>query len=210
MLGANTSRPVRLEWLVRETILGGRGAGIVAALREREWVERQRMSDAYAADDGPVYYDARKNVVCISVFLQGARVEPPPGVVSIALSRELIALVRPGLLRELASTAKEIGQAAVRRDYEKDAARYCGPLERQDAIRELLGLVGWESSKEEKEPATVYLDRYRGALLAAAQNEHAHQTRRAERARSSGRARAAAEANRALLASLIEAIGGEA
>jgi hypothetical protein len=207
MLGASTSAAVRLEWLVRETILSGRGGGIVAALREREWVEEQRVAEAYAADDGPVYYDARRNVVCLSVFLDGARVEAPSGVVSVTLTGELIVLLRPGLLRELAVSARELRRAVARRGYEKDVARYRAPLERQDTVRALLGLVGWETAQEE-EPVTVYLDRFRGAMLAAAQSEHARQTRRIERARSD-RGRAAAQDSQALLASLIEAIGGE-
>jgi hypothetical protein len=206
MLGASTSRPVRLEWLVRETILSGRGGGIVAALREREWVEQQRISEG--ADDAAAYYDARRNWVCLSVFLQSARVEPPPGVVSLTLTGELVALLRPGLLRELAGAARELSRVVVRRGYEKDAARYRGPLERQDSIRALLGLVGWENPPGEQEAVTVYLDRYRGVLLAAAQSEHARQARRVERARSD-RVRAAAQASRVLLASLVEAIGGE-
>ena len=205
MLGASTSRAVRLEWLVREMILNGRGEAIVAALREREWFESQRMSDAQSA---AVRYDARRNLVCISVFLQSARVEPEPGLVSVALSGELIALLRRGLLRELAVAAVAVSRAVARPGYERDAGRYRGPLERQDSIRALLGLIGWENT--EQEPVTVYLDRYRGALLAAAQNEHARETRRAERSRISEQRRSAAEASRALLAELIEAIGGEA
>ena len=207
MLGASTSAPVRLEWLVRETILSGRGGGIVAALREREWVEQQRMAEAFAADDGPVYYDARRNTVCLSVFLDAARVEPPAGVVSVTLTGELIALLHPGLLRELAASARELSRAVARRGYEKDAGRYRAPLERHDTIRALLGLIGWENPRGEPDTVTVYLDRYRSALLAAAQNEHPRQARRAERARSD-RVRAAAEDGRALLASLVEAIGG--
>lgn len=204
-MGASTSRAVRLEWLVREMILNGRGEAIVAALREREWFESQRMSDAQSA---AVRYDARRNLVCISVFLQSARVEPEPGLVSVALSGELIALLRRGLLRELAVAAVAVSRAVARPGYERDAGRYRGPLERQDSIRALLGLIGWENT--EQEPVTVYLDRYRGALLAAAQNEHARETRRAERSRISEQRRSAAEASRALLAELIEAIGGEA
>lgn len=205
MLGASTSRAVRLEWLVREMILSGRGEAIVAALREREWCESQRMSDAQSA---AVRYDARRNLVCLSVFLQSARVEPEPGLVSVALSGELIALLRRGLLRELAGTAREINGAVARPGYERDAGRYRGPLECQDSIRALLGLVGWENTGQEQEPVTVYLDRYRDALLAAAQNEHARETRRAERSRISQQRRSAAETSRALLAALIEAIGG--
>jgi hypothetical protein len=205
MLGANTSRAVRLEWLVREAILSGRGCGIVAALREREWVESQRMSESQSA---AAYYDARRNMVCISVFLQSARVEPEPGLVSVTLSVELIPLLRHGLLRELAGAAKEISRAVAHPGYERDAGRYREPLRRHDSIRALLGMIGWEHNGEE-EPITVYLDRYRGPLLAAAQNEHAHETRRAERSRSS-QTSAATEAGRALLGALIEAIGGGA
>lgn len=65
-----------------------------------------------------------------------------------------------------------------------------------------------ETSKEEEgKPVMVYLDRYRGSLLAAAHSEHARQVWRVERARS-GWVRMAA-ARWALLASLVEAIGGE-
>jgi hypothetical protein len=206
MLGACTSRAVRLEWLVRETILNGRGNAMVAALREREWVESQRMVDARSA---AVCYDARRNLVCISVFLQGAGVEPKPGLVSVALSGELIALLRRGLLRELACAAREVSRAVAHPGYERDAGRYRGPLGHQDSIRALLGLIGWENTGQEQEPVTVYLDRHRSALLTAAQNEHARQTRRAERSRTSWQRRSAAEAGRALLAGLIEAIGGE-
>lgn len=206
-MGASTSAAVRLEWLVRETILSGRGGGVVAALREREWVEQQRMAEAFAADDGPAYHDARRNTVCLSVFLDAAHVEPPAGVVSVTLTGELIALLRPGLLRELAASARELSRAVARRGYEKDIARYRAPLERQDSIRALLGLVGWETAQE-GEPVPVYLDRYRGALLGAAQSAHERQMRCVERARSD-RVRAAAEDSRVLLASLIEAIGGE-
>jgi hypothetical protein len=69
MLGASTSRPVRLEWLLRELILSGRGESIVAVHREREWVEIQRMTDAQSA---AVHYDARRNLVCLSAFLRSA------------------------------------------------------------------------------------------------------------------------------------------
>ncbi len=68
-------------------------------------------------------------------------------------------------------------------------------------------LLGWENTSGEQEPVTVYVERYRGVLLGAARNEHANQTRRAERARSE-QARTTAEARRALLGTLVEAIGG--
>ncbi|HSZ70594.1 MAG TPA: hypothetical protein VK756_09545 [Solirubrobacteraceae bacterium] len=111
---------MRLEWLARETILSGRGGGIVAALRECEWVERQRMAEASAVDDRPACNDARQNIVCISVFLEDARVEPAPGLVSVLLSGEVIALLRRGLLRELASAAREVSQAVSRGGYDRD------------------------------------------------------------------------------------------
>jgi len=157
-----------------------------------------------------VRYDARRNLVCISVFLQSASVELQPGLVSVALSGELIVLLRRGLLRELARSAVAVSRAVAHPGYEKDAGRYREPFERQDSIRALLGLIGWENTGQEQEPITVYLDRYRGALLAAAQNEYKTQTRRAERSRTPQQRRSAAEASRALLAALIEAIGGEA
>jgi hypothetical protein len=94
-------------------------------------------------------------------------VEPEPGLVSVALSGELIPMLRRGLLRELASTGRELSGAVARSGYERDAGRYYGPLGRQDSIRALLDLVGWENTGGEQEPVTVYLDRYRGALLAA-------------------------------------------
>ncbi|HSZ69157.1 MAG TPA: hypothetical protein VK756_02230 [Solirubrobacteraceae bacterium] len=151
--------------------------------------------------------EVRQHMVCDSVFLQGASVQPPPGLLALTLPGGLIVLLRRGLLRELASAAREVTQAAARGGYERDAARYLGPLGRLDTIRGLLGLLGWESQPGEPEPVTVYLDQYRGVLLGAARNEHANQTRRARRA-CSKQARAKAQASRALLERLLEAIGG--
>jgi hypothetical protein len=187
-----------------EIVECGHGAGIVTALREWQQLE---LGLVVGSDDPGQSHVARRNIRRVGAFMAAAGVHDE-GVVSVTLPAEAVALVRSGSLGELGRTAGEIKEAAIRRDQPFRWA-YREPLGRVDATRVLLDEIGWDAV-EKQQPVRVYLDIHRDALLRAVRRELDSQTRRAEDPNTPDEARASAEASRALLETLLAAIGGEA
>jgi hypothetical protein len=186
-----------------EIVECGHGAGIVTALREWQQLELQSV---VGSDSGQSHI-ARRNIRRVGAFMAAAGVHDE-GVVLVTLPAEAVALVRSGSLGELGRAAGEIKDATVRRDQPFRWA-YREPLGRQDATRVLLDELGWDDLEKQR-PVRVYLDIHRDAVLRAVRRELDSQTRRAEDPDTPDEARASAEASRALLETLLAAMGGEA
>ncbi len=186
-----------------EIVECGHGAGIVTALREWQQIELRLV---IGSDDPEQSHIARRNLRRVLAFMAAAGVHDE-GVVSVTLPAEAVPLVRSGSLSELGRTAGEIQDAAIRRDQPFRWA-YREPLGRVDAARALLDEIGWDGV-EKQQPARVYLDIHRDAVLRAFRRELDSQTGRAEDPDTPDEARASAEASRALLETLLAAIGGQ-
>jgi hypothetical protein len=198
--------PAGIVEVLREMVECGQGAAIIGALREREAFERLRVIES---DYPEQCRRGRRNLRRIWGFLASVGAEKSDGVISVAVPSKAVALVRCGLLGELQDMAGEISDAVGCAGYDEAPGRYAESLERQDAARALLDVVGWEKVENQR-PVTVYLDVHRETLLRAAHHDLAHHAWRAEDSGAPDETRVRAEADTALLEKLIAAIGGEA
>ncbi len=187
-----------------EIVECGHGAGIVTALREWQELELRLV---IRSDDPEQSHIARRNLRRVRAFMAAAGVHDE-GVVSVLPPVEAMPLLRSGSLGELGGSAGEIQDAAIRRDQPFRWA-YREPLGRQDATRALLDAIGWDDVEKQQQPVRVYLDIHRDAVLRAVRRELDSQTGRVEDPDTPDDARGRAEASRALLETLLAAIGGQ-
>jgi hypothetical protein len=186
-----------------EIVECGFGAGIVTALRE--WQQFEQLIVRRSGDPEQSHI-ARCNLRLVQAFMAAAGVHEE-GVVLVTLAAEAVPLVRSGSLSELGSAAGEIEDATVRRDQPFRWA-YREPLGRVDATRALLYEIGWDDIEQQR-PVRVFLDIHRDAVQRAVRRELDSQTGRAEDPDTPDEALVSVEASRALLETLLAAIGGQ-